>query len=775
MTIIQIGNVNTWTEPTTIAAGDTLRFRPDFNTILNISYNLIIEGTLEMKPEAGKTHTLNFTDIDETTFGDGGGLVVVDSDVGLWVMEDGKLDIVGAEKTGWLRTTEGLSAGATSLTLESTPTGWAVGDEIVIVPTSAWPSASLSGSVGAKAAALNGFEVVTITEIDEATISWSGGLSSAHPAIPSPVSLTPEVANLTRTVNINGTDATHRSHVFVHTHTEAHTIKWATFRYMGPQKNGKVITGRWPIHFHHAGNSTIGSEVTGCVVRNAGSHAYVPHLSHGITFTDCVAYDVRSSPYWWDVIDPTNTATWDHCLAARVQTGLDELHSTAGYYLGKGSGNICTDSVAVGVGSGKSGGGFLWNSNANGTASHWTADDLVSHDNSSAGTRVWQNSTPTKHTTNRFVAYHNAGEGIQHGAYVNRFQFFDSVCYNNNEGAQKLFANSQNATDLILHDGATYEGGKYSVVVTEHNLHPIIPLRFYDCDFNNATVVPIEWDDFVDPDSPRRTLVDFVNCRVNGEELEPEHFRFTSFIPDNLVRVQRSDDTAYQFTSVAGVVTLAEIDQFYDVDPVPLAMDGGLSTPILGGAYSETLTASGGTAPYVWSIAAGQLPPGLTLSSGGVVSGTPTTLGGWSVTIRVTDAAATIVSQEFALTVVEPVFITISPTLPRGFVDIPYAQTLYAAGGVKPYVWSTISGSETEQGALPDGLELELDDPGDGTGILSGTPTTEGTYTFTLGVQDSVGASDELECSLLISPFYQASKRRQRSRESELYLGLVLR
>jgi len=53
-------------------------------------------------------------------------------------------------------------------------------------------------------------------------------------------------------------------------------------------------------------------------------------------------------------------------------------------------------------------------------------------------------------------------------------------------------------------------------------------------------------------------------------------------------------------------------------------------------AYSQTFTASNGNAPYVFSLVSGSLPPGLTFNSG-VLSGTPTTLGSYSFTIKATD------------------------------------------------------------------------------------------------------------------------------------------
>lgn len=56
-------------------------------------------------------------------------------------------------------------------------------------------------------------------------------------------------------------------------------------------------------------------------------------------------------------------------------------------------------------------------------------------------------------------------------------------------------------------------------------------------------------------------------------------------------------------------------------------------------AYSQTLTANGGTASYTWNVSAGALPSGLSLSGGGVVSGTPTAVGSFTFTARAQDSS----------------------------------------------------------------------------------------------------------------------------------------
>jgi hypothetical protein len=164
----------------------------------------------------------------------------------------------------------------------------------------------------------------------------------------------------------------------------------------------------------------------------------------------------------------------------------------------------------------------------------------------------------------------------------------------------------------------------------------------------------------------------------------------------------------------------------------PLVMIGQLPPATIGSTYSQTLTASGGTPPYVWSVVSGVLPNGIALSpSAGVLSGTPTAPGGSFIfTVRVSDSTTPTpltATKTLTLTVASalgPLVIT-SP-LPPAMLGLPYSQTLTVSGGTPPYVWSVISG------APPNGIALSPS-----AGVLSGTPTQSGTVTFTVTVTDS--------------------------------------
>jgi hypothetical protein len=74
----------------------------------------------------------------------------------------------------------------------------------------------------------------------------------------------------------------------------------------------------------------------------------------------------------------------------------------------------------------------------------------------------------------------------------------------------------------------------------------------------------------------------------------------------------------------------------------------------VGASYSQALTASGGTAPYTYALTAGALPAGLSLSSGGALSGTPTTAGSSSFTVTATDSTGLTGSEAYTLTVGQP-------------------------------------------------------------------------------------------------------------------------
>ncbi len=183
------------------------------------------------------------------------------------------------------------------------------------------------------------------------------------------------------------------------------------------------------------------------------------------------------------------------------------------------------------------------------------------------------------------------------------------------------------------------------------------------------------------------------------------------------------------------------------IQPPPVAPTIATASPLpagrVGTAYGQQFSASGGVAPYAWTVASGQLPGGLSLSGAGNLSGTPTDEGGFSFTVRATGADTGTSTKVFNLNIdpapVPPAITTASP-LPEGMVGNGYSEICTASGGFAPYTWSLDSGS------LPAGLSLA----GDGT--LSGTPTAAVTANFTVRVTGTDTGTATKSFALTIRP-----------------------
>ncbi|CAM5484998.1 hypothetical protein MAUB1S_08134 [Mycolicibacterium aubagnense] len=151
-----------------------------------------------------------------------------------------------------------------------------------------------------------------------------------------------------------------------------------------------------------------------------------------------------------------------------------------------------------------------------------------------------------------------------------------------------------------------------------------------------------------------------------------------------------------------------------------------------GTAYSQTISATGGIAPYRYALS-GNLPSGLSFDPvTGELRGTPTQAGSFAVSIEVTDStggAPAKVTQAYTLVVATPALTVTPASLPPGTAGTAYSQTISATGGIAPYGY-TLSGS------LPSGLGF---DPG--TGELRGTPTQAGSFTISVEVTDSTGGT----------------------------------
>ena len=172
------------------------------------------------------------------------------------------------------------------------------------------------------------------------------------------------------------------------------------------------------------------------------------------------------------------------------------------------------------------------------------------------------------------------------------------------------------------------------------------------------------------------------------------------------------------------------------VSPAITTGSGALAGQV-GTTYSVQLVGSGGITPYTWTVASGYtLPAGLSLSTAGVLSGTPMALaaGTTNVQIQMKDAGtptALSASRTLGVSISAAPAITFGGSMPAtGGLNQAYAGSAAASGGGGALTYTVSSGS------LPTGLSLNA-----ATGAVTGTITVGGTYNFSIKAADAFGDS----------------------------------
>jgi hypothetical protein len=186
-----------------------------------------------------------------------------------------------------------------------------------------------------------------------------------------------------------------------------------------------------------------------------------------------------------------------------------------------------------------------------------------------------------------------------------------------------------------------------------------------------------------------------------------------------------------------------------------------MPTGTVGQPYSKTFEGAGGCGPalpYQYTLIGGSLPPGLSLSFSGTISGTPTNAGSFSFWVNLSDqnppsadwCRPAEAQREFTIVVngggapATPLSIVTAALAPTATtLDTPYSFQLSAQGG-GTQTWSLVSGS------LPSGLQLSS------SGLISGTPTATGDFSFNVKVSDGTRTASH-SYSLTVVPRLKVS------------------
>ncbi|MCX6855204.1 MAG: Ig domain-containing protein, partial [Verrucomicrobia bacterium] len=154
-------------------------------------------------------------------------------------------------------------------------------------------------------------------------------------------------------------------------------------------------------------------------------------------------------------------------------------------------------------------------------------------------------------------------------------------------------------------------------------------------------------------------------------------------------------------------------------------------------AYAQTLTATDGTTPYSWSLSAGALPSGMTLSSTGVLSGTPTVSGVFNFTVKVTDGANIQAKQSYSLTVAASYSVPVMAAVSLGSTTVGQSYTATVSASNYPKTF-TLTG-------LPAGLTYSKT-----AGIITGRASVTGVFNVQIKASNSAGTSAVVSAALVV-------------------------
>jgi large repetitive protein len=173
-----------------------------------------------------------------------------------------------------------------------------------------------------------------------------------------------------------------------------------------------------------------------------------------------------------------------------------------------------------------------------------------------------------------------------------------------------------------------------------------------------------------------------------------------------------------------------------------LSIESNLLGTLSGRPVNTQLIGAGGGAPLIWSVSAGALPPGLTLSDKGVLAGATSAVGVYSFTVRLQDIGPKrVTTKQFTYVVANPLAATAPASRPAE-VGRPSTVAATATGGIPPLRWSLGAGA-----SLPTGLTLD-----GATGAITGTPTTAGAFALPLTVTDAEGNIASVAAALTVAP-----------------------
>jgi hypothetical protein len=444
----------------TVPVGATLAAARTQSSTLTLTGNLVVQGRLDYgtptdRIAAGTTAEIIFRGMRDTAYrgtpstvhGDARRppvdvpMVVLDSDVGLWVMGSGVVTAAGQVKRAWSKLSEGAGPGDPSFRVDNAD-GWLAGDRIVLTPTAP--------------VATDGFAAQFDERVLASVAGTTGVLASAptfrHAGCSDGCLRRGEAANLTRNVVVRSFDTTAHAHVMV-AQQGVLQLDSVELRDLGPSKEctGGGPARRAAIYFHQQGDASRASFVRHASIWRGKNHFIVVEKSHGIQITDTAGYDTAGDGFALMFDDSAcgtrcqatgfmpQDVVLDGVLAAKVavptrQDGCAAIGAVSGLVASGDDRSGAIGSVATGVAYNAEPFGNIGaiHHAENGAGPGNVFRDDEAHNNNAHGIADWQNNSANPGAPyGNLRAWSNLGDGFHHGAYGNDIRYVNATAIDN--------------------------------------------------------------------------------------------------------------------------------------------------------------------------------------------------------------------------------------------------------------------------------------------------------------------------------------------------------
>ncbi|MEX2377993.1 MAG: G8 domain-containing protein [Dehalococcoidia bacterium] len=461
----------------------TLDFSRSRSTELEVAGNIIVSnggellaGTPAEPVPAGITTTIRF---DVQTSRMSGGHSFKESDTGLWVMSGGRWESHGAPvEHAWAKLDRDASSGSSTVIAQGNLRDWPVGSDILVTAT----GRNIDHTQGTTS---------FFTEDEErriASVADNGG-GTTRITLDSPLSYSHsgsgdargEVALLSRNVVVTS-KGDRRAHT-MYMHGAKGSPSYTLFSKLGP----KDVMGRYPVHLHAMGDTSIGMKITGNSIWDSENRWVVIHNSVGVEVEDNVAYRGLRTGFWLESTDagsmgPEPTAnSFLHNLAVKMTSLTKDDRRQSAFYAERG--NHFIGNVAVSIGGSRDNSGFFWPEGGRSSTGH-TFVSNETHSSAEHGIFGWQNSG--EYHVVDFRTWRNTLAGVKWGAYQNAVQFHQINAFGNEKANFQTLSNWPFIQDSELRGESSYptEDGLF---IDHYTLSPSPnnPARTYRNVFSN--------------------------------------------------------------------------------------------------------------------------------------------------------------------------------------------------------------------------------------------------------------------------------------------------